>query len=161
MKILTALVVAAALSGCAYQSGYIAPDGAWVAKSVPYAKGTCRSSAPYVMGAPGPVGLAGAVGLAGVAGPDGAAGGARRAGAGRAGRAGGTHRGSGAGGGRGIHGVRGSRRVVLDGERELQVRQLGSPAEVQGQARDVRDVDAEKPASPGEPRRPFERRGRA
>jgi hypothetical protein len=74
MKILTSLVVAAALSGCAYQSGYIAPDGAWVAKDVPYAKGTCRSSAPYVMGAPGPAGLAGPMGLAGVAGPDGAAG---------------------------------------------------------------------------------------
>jgi hypothetical protein len=59
MKILTSIVVAAALSGCAYQSGYIAPDGAWVAKDVPYAKGTCRSNAPYVMGAPGPVGLRG------------------------------------------------------------------------------------------------------
>jgi len=74
MKILTSIVVAAALSGCAYQSGYIAPDGAWVAKGVPYAKGTCRSNAPYVLGAPGPVGLAGAVGPAGVAGPGGAAG---------------------------------------------------------------------------------------
>jgi outer membrane protein OmpA-like peptidoglycan-associated protein len=74
MKILTSLVVVAALSGCAYQSGYIAPDGAWVGKGEPYAKGTCRSSAPYVMGAPGPLGLAGAPGLAGVAGPAGAAG---------------------------------------------------------------------------------------
>jgi len=74
MKILTSLVAVAALSGCAYQSGYIAPDGAWVAKGQPYAKGTCRSSAPYAMGPQGPVGLAGASGLAGVAGPGGAAG---------------------------------------------------------------------------------------
>jgi len=74
MKILTSLVVVAALSGCAYQSGYIAPDGAWVAKGEPYAKGTCRSNAPYAMGPQGPVGLAGAPGLAGVAGPEGAAG---------------------------------------------------------------------------------------
>lgn len=74
MKILTSLVVVAALSGCAYQSGYIAPDGAWIAKGEPYAKGTCRSSAPYAMGPQGPVGLAGAPGLAGVAGPAGAAG---------------------------------------------------------------------------------------
>jgi hypothetical protein len=56
MKILTSLLAVAALSGCAYQSGYIAPDGAWVAKGEPYAKGTCRSSAPYVVGAQGPAG---------------------------------------------------------------------------------------------------------
>jgi outer membrane protein OmpA-like peptidoglycan-associated protein len=60
MKILTSLVVVAALSGCAYQSGYIAPDGAWVAKGEPYAKG--------------PAGPAGPVGLVGVADPAGAAG---------------------------------------------------------------------------------------
>lgn len=74
MKILTSLVVVAALSGCAYQSGYIMPDGEWIAKGEPYAKGTCRSNAPYAMGPQGPVGLAGAPGLAGVAGPAGAAG---------------------------------------------------------------------------------------
>lgn len=74
MKIITSLVVAAALSGCAYQSGYIAPDGAWVAKGEPYAIGTCRSNAPYVRGAQGPVGPAGAPGLAGVAGPGGVVG---------------------------------------------------------------------------------------
>jgi OmpA family/Collagen triple helix repeat (20 copies) len=73
MKILS-LIAVAALSGCAYQSGYITPDGAWVAKDVPYAMGTCRSSAPYAMGPQGPVGLAGAPGLAGVAGSEGAVG---------------------------------------------------------------------------------------
>lgn len=74
MKILTSLLAVAALSGCAYQNGYIAPDGAWVAKGEPYAKGTCRSSAPYVVGAQGPAGPAGAVGLAGIAGPEGVVG---------------------------------------------------------------------------------------
>ena len=74
MKIITSLVAVAALSGCAYQSGYIAPDGAWVAKGEPYAKGTCQSNAPYVMGPAGPVGLVGAPGLAGVSGPAGAVG---------------------------------------------------------------------------------------
>jgi outer membrane protein OmpA-like peptidoglycan-associated protein len=74
MKIITSLVIVAALSGCAYQSGYIGPDGAWIAKGEPYAKGTCRSNASYVTGPQGPVGPAGAPGLAGVAGPEGAAG---------------------------------------------------------------------------------------
>src|ERR1700732_5434504 len=82
MKYLTILVVGAALSGCAYQSGYIAPDGAWVAKGEPYAIGTCRSNAPYVRGAQGPVGPAGAPGLAGVPGPGGIAGPAGPPGAG-------------------------------------------------------------------------------
>ena len=72
MRILTSLVVVAALSGCAYQSGYIDPNGVWIAKGEPYAKGTCRSTAPYVMGASGPVGLA--EGPAGVAGPVGVVG---------------------------------------------------------------------------------------
>ena len=74
MRILTSLVVVAALSGCAYQSGYIDPNGVWIAKGEPYAKGTCRSTAPYVMGAPGPVGLAGGPGLAGPQGAPGIAG---------------------------------------------------------------------------------------
>ena len=74
MRILASVIAVAALSGCAYQSGYIAPDGAWIAKDQPYARGTCRSNAPYVMGPAGPVGLAGAPGLAGVAGPEGTAG---------------------------------------------------------------------------------------
>ena len=74
MRILTSLVVVAALSGCAYQSGYIDPNGVWIAKGEPYAKGTCRSTAPYVMGAPGPMGLAGGPGLAGPQGPPGIAG---------------------------------------------------------------------------------------
>ena len=46
MRILTSLVVVAALSGCAYQSGYIDPQGVWIAKGEPYARGTCRSTAP-------------------------------------------------------------------------------------------------------------------
>lgn len=74
MRILTSLVVVAALSGCAYQSGYIDPQGAWVGKGEPYAKGTCRSSAPYAMGPQGPVGPAGGPGLAGVQGAPGIAG---------------------------------------------------------------------------------------
>ena len=74
MRILTSLVAVAALSGCAYQSGYIDPNGVWIAKGEPYAKGTCRSTAPYVMGAPGPVGLAGGPGLAGPQGAPGIAG---------------------------------------------------------------------------------------
>ena len=74
MRILTSLVAVAALSGCAYQSGYIDPAGVWIAKGEPYAKGTCRSTAPYVMGAPGPVGLAGGPGLAGPQGAPGIAG---------------------------------------------------------------------------------------
>lgn len=71
---LTSLVVVAVLSGCAYQSGYIAPDGTWISEGVPYAKGTCRTNAPYAMGPQGPVGPAGAPGLAGVAGAEGIAG---------------------------------------------------------------------------------------
>ena len=74
MRILTSLVVVAALSGCAYQSGYIDPQGVWIAKGEPYAKGTCRSTAPYVMGPQGPVGLAGGPGLAGPQGAPGIAG---------------------------------------------------------------------------------------
>ena len=74
MRILTSLVAVAALSGCAYQSGYIDPDGVWIAKGEPYAKGTCRSTAPYVMGPQGPVGLAGGPGLAGPQGAPGIAG---------------------------------------------------------------------------------------
>jgi outer membrane protein OmpA-like peptidoglycan-associated protein len=74
MRILTSLVVVAALSGCAYQSGYIDSNGTWIAKGEPYAKGTCRSSAPYVMGPQGPVGLAGGPGLAGPPGSPGVAG---------------------------------------------------------------------------------------
>ena len=50
MRILASLIVVAALSGCAYQSGYIDSQGVWIAKGEPYAKGTCRSSAPYAMG---------------------------------------------------------------------------------------------------------------
>jgi outer membrane protein OmpA-like peptidoglycan-associated protein len=80
MRVLTSLVAVAALSGCAYQSGYIDPDGSWVAKDQPYARGTCRSSAPYVVGPAGPVGLAGAPGEAGLAGPEGAPGAAGPAG---------------------------------------------------------------------------------
>ena len=57
MRILTSLVVVAALSGCAYQSGYIDPQGVWIAKGEPYARGTCRSTAPYAIGPQGPVGL--------------------------------------------------------------------------------------------------------
>jgi len=74
MRILTSLVAVAALSGCAYQSGYIDPNGVWIAKGEPYAKGTCRSTAPYVMGPQGPVGLAGGPGLAGPQGAPGIAG---------------------------------------------------------------------------------------
>jgi len=74
MRILTSLVLVAALSGCAYQSGYIDPQGVWIAKGEPYAKGTCRSTAPYVMGPQGPVGLAGGPGLAGPQGVPGVAG---------------------------------------------------------------------------------------
>ena len=59
MRILTSLIAVAALSGCAYQSGYIEPDRAWIAKGEPYAKGTCRSSAPYAMGPQGPAGARG------------------------------------------------------------------------------------------------------
>lgn len=74
MRILTSLVVVAALSGCAYQSGYIDPQGVWIAKGEPYAKGTCRSSAPYAMGPQGPTGAPGAPGLAGGTGGPGIAG---------------------------------------------------------------------------------------
>src|SRR6266498_1287066 len=74
MRILTSLVMVAALSGCAYQSGYIDPQGVWIAKGEPYAKGTCRSTAPYVIGPQGPVGLAGGPGLAGPQGAPGIAG---------------------------------------------------------------------------------------
>ena len=74
MRILTSLVVVAALSGCAYQSGYIDPQGVWIAKGEPYAKGTCRSSAPYAMGPQGPTGAPGAPGLAGGPGGPGIAG---------------------------------------------------------------------------------------
>jgi outer membrane protein OmpA-like peptidoglycan-associated protein len=74
MKILTSLIVVAALSGCAYQSGYIDPQGVWIAKGEPYAKGTCRSSAPYAMGPQGPTGAPGAPGIAGAPGEPGIAG---------------------------------------------------------------------------------------
>jgi outer membrane protein OmpA-like peptidoglycan-associated protein len=74
MRILTSLVVVAALSGCAYQSGYIDPQGVWIAKGEPYARGTCRSTAPYAIGPQGPVGLAGAPGLPGPQGAPGVAG---------------------------------------------------------------------------------------
>lgn len=74
MRILTSLVVAVALSGCAYQSGYIDPQGVWIAKGEPYAKGTCRSSAPYAMGPQGPTGAPGAPGVAGGPGEPGIAG---------------------------------------------------------------------------------------
>ena len=74
MRILTSLIAAAALSGCAYQSGYIDPQGVWIAKGEPYAKGTCRSTAPYVMGPQGPTGAPGAPGLAGGPGGPGIAG---------------------------------------------------------------------------------------
>lgn len=80
MRILTSLVAVAALSGCAYQSGYIDPDGAWVAQDQPYARGTCRSSAPYVIGPAGPVGLVGPPGETGPAGPEGPVGAAGPAG---------------------------------------------------------------------------------
>src|SRR4029079_16250624 len=75
MRTLTSLVVVAALSGCAYQSGYIDPQGVWIAKGEPYARGTCRSNAPYAIGPTGPWCLAGSPwlcgpqGAAGVAGP--------------------------------------------------------------------------------------------
>lgn len=74
MRILTSLIVVAALSGCAYQSGYIDPQGVWIAKGEPYAKGTCRANAPYVMGPQGPTGAPGAPGLAGGPGGPGIAG---------------------------------------------------------------------------------------
>jgi hypothetical protein len=74
MRILTSLIVVAALSGCAYQSGYIDDQGVWIAKGEPYAKGTCRSSAPYAMGPQGPTGAPGAPGLAGGPGGPGIAG---------------------------------------------------------------------------------------
>lgn len=74
MRILTSLVVVAALSGCAYQSGYIDPQGVWIAKGEPYARGTCRSTAPYAIGPQGPVGLAGGPGLPGPQGAPGVAG---------------------------------------------------------------------------------------
>ena len=74
MRILTSLIAVAALSGCAYQSGYIDPQGVWIAKGEPYAKGTCRSNAPYVMGPQGPTGAPGTPGLAGGPGGPGIAG---------------------------------------------------------------------------------------
>lgn len=74
MRILTSLIVVAALSGCAYQSGYIDDQGVWIAKGEPYAKGTCRSSAPYAMGPQGPTGAPGAPGIAGGPGGPGIAG---------------------------------------------------------------------------------------
>jgi hypothetical protein len=74
MRILTSLIAVAVLSGCAYQSGYIDPQGVWIAKGEPYAKGTCRSTAPYVMGPQGPTGAPGAPGLAGGPGGPGIAG---------------------------------------------------------------------------------------
>jgi len=74
MRILTSLVVVAALSGCAYQSGYIDPQGVWIAKGEPYARGTCRSTAPYAIGPQGPLGLAGGPGLPGPQGAPGVAG---------------------------------------------------------------------------------------
>ena len=74
MRILASLIVVAALSGCAYQSGYIDNQGVWIAKGEPYAKGTCRSSAPYAMGPQGPTGAPGAPGIAGGPGGPGIAG---------------------------------------------------------------------------------------
>ena len=74
MRILASLIVVAALSGCAYQSGYIDPQGVWIAKGEPYAKGTCRSAAPYFVGPQGPTGAPGAPGLAGGPGAPGIAG---------------------------------------------------------------------------------------
>ena len=74
MRILTSLVVVAALSGCAYQSGYIDPQGVWIAKGEPYARGTCRSTAPYAIGPQGALGLAGGPGLPGPQGAPGVAG---------------------------------------------------------------------------------------
>jgi outer membrane protein OmpA-like peptidoglycan-associated protein len=74
MRILASLIVVAALSGCAYQSGYIDDQGVWIAKGEPYAKGTCRSSAPYAMGPQGPTGAPGAPGIAGAPGGPGIAG---------------------------------------------------------------------------------------
>jgi outer membrane protein OmpA-like peptidoglycan-associated protein len=74
MRILASLIAVAALSGCAYQSGYIDDQGVWIAKGDPYAKGTCRSSAPYAMGPQGPTGGPGAPGIAGAPGGPGIAG---------------------------------------------------------------------------------------
>ena len=93
MRILTSLIVVAALSGCAYQSGYIDPQGVWIAKGETYAMGTCPSNAPFVLGPQGPTGARGAPGLAGgqgdpgIAGPIGPAGAAGAGGAGWCGRA--------------------------------------------------------------------------
>src|SRR5215813_6696497 len=66
--VIGAVITAMTLSGCAYQSGYIADDRSWIAQGIPYAKGTCRTAASYVIGPPGP---AGARGPAGPAGPPG------------------------------------------------------------------------------------------
>lgn len=71
MKILTGVVIAAALTGCSYQSGYINNDGTWVAQGVPYAIGTCHSAAAYVPGPAGPVGPSGPAGPPGAPGPSG------------------------------------------------------------------------------------------
>lgn len=74
MRLLTSLVIAAALAGCTYQSGYIDNDGAWVARGTPYAMRTCHSAAALVPGPAGPVGPAGPAGAPGPAGLPGPAG---------------------------------------------------------------------------------------
>src|SRR5882672_3114605 len=71
MKILTGVVIAVALTGCTYQSGYINNDGTWIGQGVPYAKGTCHSAAAFVPGPAGPPGPRGPAGPPGPAGPSG------------------------------------------------------------------------------------------
>ena len=72
MKLLTGLVITAVLTGCTYQNGYVTNDDMWVAKGVPYAKGTCRTVlVPGPAGPPGPTGPPGAPGGPGPAGPPG------------------------------------------------------------------------------------------
>ena len=72
MKILGALLITAmVLTGCTYQSGYINNDGAWIAQGIPYALGTCRTAAAYVIGPAGPAGPPGPAGPAGTPGPPG------------------------------------------------------------------------------------------
>ncbi len=87
MKLLTSLLITAVLTGCTYQNGYITTDGIWVAKGVPYAKGTCRTvlvpgpagpegprgpaGPPGAPGGPGPAGPPGAPGPSGPVGPPG------------------------------------------------------------------------------------------
>src|SRR5215475_11296632 len=70
MRILGALLITVVmLTGCTYQSGYINNDGAWIAQGIPYALGTCRTAAAYVIGPAGPAGPPGPAGPAGPAGP--------------------------------------------------------------------------------------------